>query len=178
MVVLPEYRLSRRSLLLASLVCPFGSAQAGGATRQSTVFVIARSLNANVVHYDARWDGRGSLDRERPLIAYWVMHAEDHRLEELSWFERQFAYGWSVASESPQQLTLRLTAFPERSVAIRIGPAGKPQAYVKIAQRDCILQRIFVRLEDDSAWPSVRYVELSGTDALTGTRVRERLEAP
>jgi hypothetical protein len=48
--------------------------------RQATLFVIERSTNANVVHYDANIAADGQLDPRQPISAYWVMAAEDgHR---------------------------------------------------------------------------------------------------
>ena len=35
--------------------------------------------------------------RERPVVAYWVLLAEDGRRDGLSWLELQLAYGFSVA---------------------------------------------------------------------------------
>jgi hypothetical protein len=37
------------------------------------LFIIERSKNSNVVHYDARLTADGELAAEEPVIAYWVM---------------------------------------------------------------------------------------------------------
>jgi Domain of unknown function (DUF4833) len=140
------------------------------------LFVIGRSLNANVVHYEARLDAAKTLDRERPLLAYWVMHAEDDHREDLSWFERQFAYGWSLVSRvEPYRVELHLLAFPQRSVVMRVDGSGGVRAEVRILGRAAALHRIFVQLADGGG-PTARYIDIFGTDLATGQPVRERLE--
>jgi len=75
-----------------------------------------------------------------------VMHAEDGHREDLSWFERQFAYGWSVVSRvEPYRMELRLTAVPQRAVVVRVDAAGGVRAELQIAGRSAALRRIFVQ---------------------------------
>ena len=65
------------------------------------LFIIERSKNTNVVHYDARLTADGKLDPEEPVIAYYVMLAEDGRRKELSWIEKKMAYGFCLLYTSP-----------------------------------------------------------------------------
>jgi hypothetical protein len=176
MVVLPRTKLSRRGFSLSVAAgLTLGSTSWARAERRCKLFVIARSLNANVVHYEARLDAANALEREHPLLAYWVMLAEDGRREDMSWFERQFAYGWSVVSLEPYRLELSLTAFPQRNVVIRVDTAGGVRAEVRILGRAAALQRIFVQLAERGGL-SVRYIDLFGTDLASGQALRERLE--
>ena len=177
MVVLPRTKLSRRCFSLGTAAwLSLGAPARALADERRTLFVIGRSLNANVVHYDVRLNAAGELDRERPLIAYWVMHAEDGRREGLSWLEWQLAYGWSIIARTDARLLeLRLTAFPQRSVLVRSDAAGGARAELRIMERDAVLQRIFVQLGDGGG-PSVRYIDLFGAELASGKALRERLE--
>jgi hypothetical protein len=47
-----------------------------GATKR---FTIQRRKNANVVQYDVQLSPEGKIDPEEPIIAHWVMLAEDGR---------------------------------------------------------------------------------------------------
>lgn len=162
------------ALLAAGLV--LSATSWASVARRQALFVIARSMNANVVHYDAGVDVQGKLDQEHPLLAYWMMHAEDGHREDLSWFERQFAYGWSIVSRvEPYRVELRLTAFPQRSVVVRVDAAGGVRAELQIAGRSAALRRIFVQLADGGG-PTVRYIDLFGTDLTSGKPLRERIE--
>jgi len=37
------------------------------------LFIIERSKNANIVHYDAQLTASGKLDPNEPVIVYWVL---------------------------------------------------------------------------------------------------------
>jgi len=177
MVVLPRTKLSRRGFSLSVAAgLALASTSWARADRRCALFVIGRSLNANVVHYEARLNAAGQLDPRRPLTAYWVMHAEDGHREDLSWFERQFAYGWGVVSRvEPYRLELRLIAFPQRTVVLRVDASGGARAEVSILGGTAALQRIFVQLAKGGG-PSVRYLDLFATDLSSGQPLHERLE--
>src|SRR6266516_4533125 len=69
------------------------------AQSQRPLFTIARSTNANLVQYDARLTSSNVLDPKNPVVAYWIMAAEDGRHVELSAIERKTAYGVKLATD-------------------------------------------------------------------------------
>jgi Domain of unknown function (DUF4833) len=173
---MPDTRsLSRRLLFFAALSAALALTDQGRASESKTLFVIARSKNANVVHYDVSLERDGQL-KDEPVVAYWRMLAEDGRREELTWVERRFAYGFRITSKvSSQGFRMRPRAFEQREIAVRRGENGRYRAYLEIGGQRAILERIFVQT-DTGTLPSVRFVELVGLDAQTGQRVSERLK--
>ena len=167
--------LTRRSVLgwgVAVLACP---SPAVAAERTQTLFVIARNTNANVVHYAVRLNG-GKLDIDDPMVAYWVMRAEDGRREGLTWLENQVAYGYRISSRVTNVgFGLLLKAFSKRELAVRRDSEGSYRAYVRIDGQKAALDRIFVTLGEGGLKPSVRHVDLFGTASAVGKRVSERL---
>ncbi len=63
------------------------------------LFVIERSTNANVIHYDAKLGKDGVLDAKEPVVAYWIMLAGDGGREELTMLERSRAYGFTISRD-------------------------------------------------------------------------------
>jgi len=138
------------------------------------LFTIARSKNANVVRYVARRNENG-LARRHPIDAYWLMLAEDRRREELSWAERELAYGFEVSAASRDGCLLHLTAFKQRALVVaRHGQTFR--AMVSIAGKRATLERIFVQTSEGGLLPSVQYIDVFGT-AADGTPLKERLTA-
>jgi len=166
--------LSRRALptlasgAALSLLCP----RLFGATSRE-LFTLARSKNANVVKYAVRVDPDGRLNTLSPVEAYWLMLAENGRREELTWTERQLAYGFSISEQTSQGLVLRLGACSTRALRVR-SIDGVFRAELQIAGQRASLQRIFVRTDEGLLLPSVRYIELSGL-AAGARRVVERV---
>jgi hypothetical protein len=101
------------------------------------------------------------------------MLAENGRREALTWGERRLAYGFSVSNVAPHRCTLRLTACPDRELSVR-AVDGQFRAELKIQRQPAHLQSIFVRTEEHSLLPSVRYVEISGL-GVNGQRIVERI---
>jgi hypothetical protein len=70
------------------------------AESESQLFIIERSTNANVVHYDARLTKEGTLDPQEPVIVYWTMGSPTGRREQLNALERGRVYGFSISKDS------------------------------------------------------------------------------
>ena len=167
--------LSRRALplLIPGAFFALCAPEAAFAAPARELFTLSRSTNANVVKYAVRLDKAGLLDVHDPVDAYWLMLAENGRREELTWGERHLAYGFSASSVTPYGCALRLTACRERELSVR-WVEGRFHAELKIQQRTARLQSIFVRAEEHSLLPSVRYVEIAGVTAV-GQRIAERI---
>ena len=145
---------------------------AHGATSRE-LFTLGRSTNANVIKYNVRVAKSGQLDTANPVEAYWLMLAEDGRREELTWAERQLAYGFSVSALTSDGFKLRLTACSTRELHVRV-VNGAYSAELEIARQPALLQRIFVRMEEHALMPSVHHVDIFGVTA-DGRRVSERI---
>ena len=139
------------------------------------LFVMARSTNANVVHYDAQLTANGELDPEEPVIAYWIMLAEDGHREELTWIEKQKAYGFTVARDpAGNGYTLTMAAVPDRKMTVRKA-GGAARAELVIDGHQAAVERIFVEATSGMFGPKVKYVELSGKDLETGQERTEKI---
>ena len=129
-----------------ALACSVGSVE--GATRgpdPNRLFVIERSLNANVVVYDAVRDRTGRLDARDPVEAHWLMNAEHGQRQPLNVIERVKAYGFKVTSRRGG-VELRVAALDSRPILVRA--AGRRiQAVARIAGAPAVLHRVFVRTE-------------------------------
>jgi Domain of unknown function (DUF4833) len=143
-----------------------------GANEHSQLFRIARSKNANVVVYRAKLRGVG-LDPARPVSAHWLMLAEDGRREELTWAERQLAYGFEVTDVAADRCRVSLLACKDRQLVVERGVEGF-RALCRIAGQRAVLQRIFVQTREGGLLPSVQHVDLFGS-SLRGAPLTERL---
>ena len=166
-----------RTIILGWVVCLV--AVAAGASRRAAppdpnrLFVIERSLNANVVVYDAVTDGHGHLDPNDPVKAYWLLNADKGERENLNLIEKAEAYGVSVESVTKGNARITVKALKDRPIWVRI-ERGRPQAIVRIAGHEALLRSVFVQSEPDHPL-SVRYVELHGVSLATHAPVRERI---
>jgi hypothetical protein len=156
--------------VLALLVVP-----AEAQIKTSPLFIIERSKNANVVHYDARLTADGKLDPKDPVIAYWVLSAEDGRREELSWIEKKKAYGFDINPDpSVKGYKMTLVADPQRPIIVKkVGDAVR--AVGIIDGRPAVLEKMFIKASDGLTGPKVEYLELHGKDLQTGGKCYQKI---
>ena len=136
------------------------------------LFYIARSLNRNLVCYDANWKD-GKLDLEEPIEVYWLNRTDRPGYTNgLNFIQRKLVYGYKVKQKGNDTCQVTLSAYP-RDITIR--KAGDAyQAFVYINGSPARLESLFVQLKPNSS-VSVDYVELQGYSVSTGKRVTERI---
>src|SRR5712691_8772387 len=134
----------------------------------SPLFLIERTTNANVIHYEAKVAGDGRLDPRQPVIAYWIMAAEDGRRQELNILERTRAYGFTIRRDgSNDSYTMTLASDRRREIHVYVGN-GMARAETIIGGRRAFLQRIFVTTRKFLTLNEPVAAELYGEDAVTG----------
>lgn len=163
-----------RRVMLAVLLTTSASGVCFAQSAQN-LFIIQRSKNRNEVHYDARLLQDGRLDPKKPVIAYWRLLAEDGRREELGFFERRKAYGFSLKPDSSGKLYwMTLVAYRDR--AIKVYKNGKGAcAELVIDGQPSYLRKLYIATDESGFIPSVKYVELYGVDVKSGKPRREKI---
>lgn len=136
------------------------------------VFVFERSTNTNYVCYDINLKD-GFLCQSEPLKTYWVLGGET-RMEGLTFLDRKMAYGIKVIRSEKEEAFIHMTAYKDLTIHI-CRHKGKWVGIVNLHGHKIILQKMFAKMKDSS---SVRceYVEISGTDIVTGEKRRERIK--
>ena len=147
----------------------------GAAVHTHPLFIIERSKNANVVHYDARLTPDGRLDPGEPVIAYYVMLAEDGRRKELSWIEKTLAYGFEIEpGVASDEYKMTMVAARDRSITVR--KVGKTVcAELLIDGRPAVVEKIYIKFSEGLFRPKVHYMEPYGKDVQTAEKRYEKV---
>ncbi|MGI9592268.1 MAG: DUF4833 domain-containing protein [Myxococcota bacterium] len=161
------------AILLLALVLA-AAASAAAETTSQPLFRIERSKNANIVQYDARVRGDGSLDRKEPVDAYWLRLASTGERKELKWLARRAAYGFDVDWQKNGSLELDMVAPIGRRVRVVKTPDGW-EARTRIDGRESRIERIYVKSRERSfRLPKVEFIDFAGTDVESGEQRSER----
>ena len=151
------------------------AAPAAAQIKISPLFIIERSKNANVVHYDARLTADGKLDPKEPVIAYWVMFAEDGRREKLNWIEKKKAYGFTIKPDpSVNGYKMTLVAAPEQQITVK-KEGDAVRAEVVIDGRPAVFEKMYINASDGLMGPKVQYIQVYGKDLQTGEKRIEKI---
>jgi hypothetical protein len=158
-------------VLWAAMVAAASVASAGEA--QIPLFVIERSVNGNVVHYDAQLKD-GKLDPQQPVVAYWVM-GENGRRQELNLLEKLKAYGFSIFPDKQPEV-FHMTLVSDKKKEIRVIHLGSEvRAEAQIGHCSAHLQKIFIESKKSWMINLPEYAEMIGNDMQTGAECRERV---
>lgn len=141
------------------------------------LFYVQRTPNANTIVYDLNLSSDGKLNTEQPVKVYWLKFAEKGQKEELNYIQRKFAYGLNTKAQNNGSYDIRFVSYKKFPLTLMKGGDGKYHIFASIAQKQVILNRIFVKIEGGSFWiPNVLYVEIKGTDPETGKEIVDRFK--
>ena len=139
------------------------------------LFIIERSKNANTVHYDVRLTADGELDPTEPVIAYWVVLADDGRRKELNWIEKTMAYGFEIKpAPSVGGYIMTMVATPQRPIIVK-KEGNAVHAELVIDGHPAIVEKMYINASEGDSWPKVNYIELYGWDVQTGEKRFEKI---
>lgn len=137
------------------------------------MFHISRSINKNWVCYDARIKN-GKLDMKDPVHVYWHNNSDNPGHEnELSFFQRQMAYGYKVLNSSANEVEYRLTAYKKRSLKLT-KMNNHWVSLCTINGRQCVLKEIQVKTQEGNSM-KVLYIVLVGKCLKDGTTQKEKI---
>jgi hypothetical protein len=165
----------RQRTLLAALLTMSPALFGEGLELSQPLFIIEKSTNANVVHYDAVITPDGGLDPRQPIIAYWVMAAEDGRREDLTSVEKRKAFGFKILhGRDANSYHLFLVAQQQREIDVR-RQGNSVRAETLIGGRCAYLTKIYVKVHHSLSLPKIEFIELFGIEIATGEPINERV---
>ena len=165
--------LYRSILLLIVMITASVWAQKAEPLRDA-LFHIERSKNANIVQYDAQLDSSGNLLSKEPISGYWIRHAEQGQVEELSWAQKKFAYGFKVKLK-PEENTAKMELAAKLGRSITVMQSDNDyKAMTDIEGVASYLDRIFIHSSGKGLSTKVDYIELFGQSVSDQTEQYER----
>jgi hypothetical protein len=142
-------------LSLAMAMAATGASAVSTGDTQVPLFVIERSVNGNVVHYDAQ--------------------LKDGRRQELNFLEKLKAYGFSIVPDKQPEV-FRMTLVSDKKKEIRVVHMGSEvRAEAQIGHCSAHLQKIFIESKKSWMMNLPEYAEMIGSDIQTGAECRERV---
>ena len=145
---------------------------------EKSLFFLQRNLNVNTIMYDLNVDRAGNIDTRNPLKVYWRRYTGGRPgvVEEITWLQEQFAFGYSADDKSDSEYAIKLVAYKDRIVHLK-KVNGKWSAIMEIDGQPCKLSNIYVYADESVMMPAVQYVDLFGKTVSTGEAIYERFYA-
>lgn len=144
---------------------------------QELLFYIQRNHNKNTIIYDANYDEKGWLKKDKPIDAYWKRYEEQNQRMELRRIELWYAFGVSCeAMENKEHAYhVHLVADEEREIWIEQEVPFQAKVFTKIKGKRSELKMFYIQADNSGIWPTVEYIELFGKNALSGQACYEKI---
>ena len=140
------------------------------------LFYLQRTSNTNTIVYELNYKN-GTIDKENPVVAFWIRYQERGQRKELSFIQKKFAYGLKAKLLSPDLYELSFVSYKKYKLYLRMGADQKFYVFTDINRRSAILTSIFLKINGGSLWsPNIEYVEISGIEPDSRLVVKERLK--
>jgi hypothetical protein len=142
------------------------------------LFYIQRTPNINTIIYALNLDEKGKMNEEFPIKVFWIRYAEDSSKQELSFIQRNYAYGLKYDRINEDKYEIRFVSYKKYTFyLIRDTKDRKFKVYTEINGKLNVLNRIFLKIEGGTFWfPHVVYVEFRGMDLTTGKEIFTRFK--
>jgi len=138
------------------------------------LFTIEKSSNANRVQYEARVMADGHIDPHQPVVAYWIMAAENGRRQELNILERAKAYGFTLRQDGQDSYRLWVVSHREKEIHVfRDGATVRAEAV--IGGRVSLVEKIFIQMHKTLLLSLPDFGEMFGFDRETGEKRYEKV---
>lgn len=116
----------------------------------------------------------GKLDSKNPVVAYWIRLAEQGQIKELSWIQRNFAYGFKFSFDrKTDTVKLEMAADIGRFITVR-SHNGSYRAIADIDRKPSRIEKIYIHATGKGLSTSVSFIELHGVDLEMGNKTYER----
>ena len=140
------------------------------------LFYLQRDPDSNTVCYTLNLDQNGIVNSRNPIRIFWVQYAKNGEQKELNYLQRKLAYGIKVHPQGKDLYQVVSLAYPKQPLSLRKDEKNAFHVYININGKDCILNRVFIRISGGSALsPHIKYIEWIATDLENGKPVTERI---
>ncbi len=145
---------------------------------KNQLFYIQRTPNTNTIIYQLNVDEQGTLDERQPIHPFWIRYQEDSSFQELSYIQRNYAYGLKFNRTGKDKYEIRFVSYKKYIIYLmRDEKDGQFKAYTDMDGKLGILNKIYLHIEGGTFWfPKVVYVEVSGLDPITKVERKVRFK--
>jgi hypothetical protein len=140
------------------------------------LFYLQRPANTNTIIYELNIQNN-IINKQKPIHIYWIDYATNGHTEELNQMQQKYAYGVKVTEVKDNIFEFYLIAYKKIIFTLQEGDDKLYHAYATINDKKMIVNRIYLEVKGGSLLkPHIEYVELKGTDAISGLMIEERIQ--
>jgi hypothetical protein len=144
---------------------------------EKLLFYVQRTHNRNTVIYELNYLSNGNIDVKEPLHPLWIRYEEGGARKELTFIQNR-VYGLNVKQLDKNTWLIHFRSYNKRVIYLRRNEKNNTyRAMIIINGKTANLTSLFIcSVTNSLGIPStVKYIDISGTDPITGAVVQERV---
>lgn len=152
--------------------CEIGNSFPTPPSNSQSLFYIQRTPNINTIMYEVNMPS-GQPDTENPVKVYWIRYGEEGQREDLSYIQRNYAYGIKSKKVDARNYELRFVSYKKLPFMLSLSDQdNRYHVYARINNVEIEVSRVFLQIEGGTFWfPNVVCAEVRGVDRVTGKPV-------
>jgi hypothetical protein len=144
---------------------------------EKVLFYVQRTHNRNTVIYELNYQFDGNIDKKEPLHPMWIRYEEGGGRKDLSFIQNR-VYGLNVKQLDKDTWLMHFRSYNKRVIYLRRNEKNNTfRAMILINGKIANLTSLFIfSVTNTMGIPSsAKYIDISGTDPVTGAVVLERV---
>jgi hypothetical protein len=166
-------------LIISSLLTSgFFSPGIPDSNRESDLFRILRSRDANEIIYKIKFDQTGRPDRSDPIEIHWLKRTDNNKVEPLTRIQNRYAYGIRVLdiADKKDEIYFKFVSYDKRTFVLKKNGENNYKVFTLSGEKEVEVSRIFIQIDGGSFWlPTISRVELHSKEPGSGKLAMETI---
>lgn len=144
---------------------------------EKLLFYVQRTHNRNTVIYELNYQADGTIDKKEPLHPLWIRYEEGGARKELTYIQNR-VYGLNVKQLNKDTWLIHFRSYRKRVIYLKRNEKNNTfRAMIIINGKMANLTNLFIcSVTNNLGIPSsAKYIDISGTDPVTGEVMLERV---
>jgi hypothetical protein len=143
---------------------------------EDMLFYIQRNQNPNTVIYKILNDLDGNFIQNNPIYVFWRQFDNNGKDKPLNYIQRKLAYGYEYDIINKDAIQMHIISYPDYKIFITKNDNHIYKAISKINDMWAELSNVYVFVDEQGAFPVVKYLELYGMHVDSGLPCYERID--
>ena len=140
------------------------------------LFYIQRNQNPNTVIYQIVKDKNDCFNRTNPINVFWRQYDNCGKDKPINYIQRKLAYGYEFDLLTNDAFQMNIISYPAYKLFVTKNDDDIYKAVCKISNMWAELSNVYVFVEEQGAFPVVKYLELYGVNIDTGLPCYEKID--
>ena len=140
------------------------------------LFYIQRNQNPNTVVYQVSKDCSGCFVSSNSINVFWRQFDNNGKDKALNYIQRKLAYGYEYDVINNDAFQMNIVSYPNYKIFVTKNDDQIYKAVSKINNIWAELSNVYVFVEEQGAFPVVKYLELYGVQIESGLPCYEKID--